>query len=165
MLDTPSIRTTKVHWHDTIASGDVVLFRFPIRNLKGESGDCKIRPCLVLERFEFDAGTFVELCFGTTVPTRKASGLDVAIWQPELAQNSGLHHPTRFEGARRVIVPVTHRNFEQRHASNSPVIGSLDPALSDRLDLVRDRIARARKARTLKPSHSSRRTHLRKAAR
>ena len=165
MLDIPNRPTSTRHWHDKICPGDVVLFRFPIRNLNGEIGDCKIRPCLVLERFEIEAGIFVELCFGISVPTRKATGLDVAIWQPELARNSGLHQPTRFQGARRLIVPVTHRNFEQRHSSNSPVIGSLDPALSDRLDIVRERIAQTRNTSTRKPSQTLSRTPLRKAAR
>ena len=88
-------------WTDHVGDGNILGFRFPIRNLCDEIGPRKVRPCLVLNRIERDGRDFLLLCYGTSVTTSRASGRDISVWDPGLAAACGLRKPTRFDGGRR----------------------------------------------------------------
>jgi hypothetical protein len=100
----------------------------------------KKRPCLVLERFENAGKVFVELAYGTTVQTKVNRGYEIQINTIADMALAGLHRPTRFIGARRIIVAADNPGFVTNPGHPSPVIGRLDEAGIERMDAVRKRI-------------------------
>ncbi|WP_417808802.1 hypothetical protein [Thioclava sp.] len=117
--------------------GDIVLFRFPIK----EDGDLrpKRRPCLVLEKHDIFGETFIELAYGTSAMTRANRGYEIHVRRPEDVLASGLKGPTRFVGSRRISVSL--RNPGLSSCATVPrIVGHLAPALNVRFDAVRARI-------------------------
>lgn len=53
---------------------------------------------------------------------------------------SGLNEPTRFVGARRLLVPLGHSGFVICRATGSPVLGRLDGGPFAAMNAVRGRI-------------------------
>ncbi|MAE92701.1 MAG: hypothetical protein CMI67_24525 [Pelagibaca sp.] len=119
--------------------GDVVLFRFPLAEEDDEPGAPKRRPCLVLDTLTKADERFVEIAYGTSADTRANRGYEVIVKQTAARATAGLSKPTRFVCARRIIVHVNHSGFHGR-AKGPHIIGRLDEALLERMNVVRARI-------------------------
>jgi len=112
------------------APGDIVLFRFPV---EGGALLPKLRPCLVLDVELRGEHGFVSLAYGTDTRHNSNRGYDICVNHAEDARRFGLAKPTRFVGARRILVSA--------HRLRPPfVIGRLDGAVLERLHAVRARI-------------------------
>ena len=126
-------------WNDTIQHGDVVLFHFPCAE-GGATGTPKSRTCLVLDVQDRDGRRFVELAYGTSVASRLNVGHEIDIFEPAEMTAAGVRKPTRFVGARRVIVAVDHSGWDLNPRHATPVIGHLGPLGMARMNDVRARI-------------------------
>ena len=125
-------------WQDLIEPGDIVLFRFPI-NEDGEAAHPKRRPCLVLDVFELNGTTFVELAYGTSAGTKANTGHEVRVGHTASCHAAGLDRPSRFVCSRRIIVSVNHPDFDGKD-DRGTLIGRLDPPLIERMNEVRARL-------------------------
>ncbi len=123
----------------SLQRGDIVLFRFPLNDENAEPGAPKRRPCLVLNTLSNGDDRFVELAYGTSADTRANRGYEVIVKHPTSREEAGLSKPTRFVGARRIIVHVNHSGFDGQ-AEGPEIIGKLDAPLLERLNAVRARI-------------------------
>ena len=126
-------------WQDSIAAGDIVLFRFPLAEEDDEPCAPKRRPCLVLDTLTKGNERFVEIAYGTSADTRANRGYEVIVKQTAARETAGLSKPTRFVCARRIIVHVSHIGFHGR-TKGPQIIGRLDEALLERMNAVRARI-------------------------
>lgn len=127
-------------WKASLAPGHVVRFRFPVAAEAGHQPAAKRRPCLVLEVFQLSGQRFVKLAYGTSAETKANTGCEVRVNQPAGCASAGLDRPTRFVGARSIIVSVQHSGFEHMPETGSPIMGWLDPSLFGRLIVVRKRL-------------------------
>jgi len=126
-------------WQDHIAPGDIVAFRFPLAE-EGHTGRPKARPCLVLD-IEVQGGQRCALlAYGTTSRRRSNVGYEVHARRREDYRSAGLNEPTRFVGARRLLVPLTHSGFSICRAAGSAVLGRLSGAPLSAMHAVRGRI-------------------------
>jgi hypothetical protein len=125
--------------HTSLQRGDVVLFRFPLNDKNAEHGVSKRRPCLVLNTLSHGDDRFVEIAYGTSADTRANRGYEVIVKHATSREEAGLSKPTRFVGARRIIVHVNHSGFDGE-AEGPEIIGKLDAPLLERLNAVRARI-------------------------
>ncbi|WP_299566942.1 hypothetical protein [uncultured Sulfitobacter sp.] len=125
--------------HPSLQRGDVVLFRFPLNNKNAGPGVPKRRPCLVLSTFSSGGDRFVEIAYGTSADTRTNRSYEVIVNHPTSREEAGPTKPTRFVGARRIIVHVNHSGFDGQ-ADGPEIIGKLDAPLLERLNAVRARI-------------------------
>jgi hypothetical protein len=127
-------------WQDLIERGDVVLVRFPINDdTDAPAEQPKRRPCLVLDVFDLNGTTFVELAYGTSAPTKANRGYEVRVNQTASCHAAGLDRPSRFVCARHIIVSVNHPGFDGGD-NRGTLIGHLDPPLIERMNDVRARI-------------------------
>lgn len=156
-------------WHDTLSYGDVVIFRFPVAEEDG--GDApKARPCLVLDVERFGDRQYTLLAYGTTQANRANRGYEIRVYAPEEYAAAGLRNPTRFVGARRILVPLDHADFALG-PTGTPVIGRLSGAAFERMNAVRGRIhaeadiASERRAERRREAWERRQSHRRAAAR
>lgn len=122
--------------HLPLQRGDVVLFRFPLNDKNAKPGVPKRRPCLVLNTLSSGDDCFVEIAYGTSADTRANRGYEVIVKHPSSREEAGLSKPTRFVGARRIIVHVNHSGFNGQ-AEGPEIIGKLDAPLLERLNAVR----------------------------
>ena len=125
-------------WHETLRHGDIVLFAFPVADT-GSREWPKPRPCLVLDVHELPGARYALLAFGTSAMTDANRGYEIRVRRTEEARACGLHKPTRFVGARRLLVPLSHPGFGGGRLG-TPVIGRLTGALFERMNAVRARI-------------------------
>lgn len=130
--------TQTANWKAGIKIGQIVLFRFPIRENASEEQP-KLRPCLVLNTRRMLGKVFVELAYGTSAQTTANKGYEVRILRDADANAVGLSRPTRFIGARRVIVSLDNPGFDV-NLFDSPVVGQLTGELFERLNAVRARL-------------------------
>jgi hypothetical protein len=127
-------------WRNHINIGDLVSFQFPVSETSEDRGQPKRRPCLVLD-FSMRAGTrLLTIAYGTSSSGKANRGYEIAINDPARVLAAGLHKSTRFVGARRIIVPVTHKGFAVSRRIHSPVLGELTGPEFKRLIAVRSRI-------------------------
>ncbi len=131
-------------WRDRLAPGDVVIHRFPVQD--EEPAEPKDRPCLVIDVLEIAGERYAVLAYGTTSTNRANKGLEIRVSGPAARAAAGLKFPTRFVGARRLMVPLTHSGFVRRRCDDSPVIGRLHRVRA-RLDAERDIAADRRQER------------------
>ena len=130
----------KQDWKASLTPGHVVRFRFPVVAEAGHQPVAKRRPCLILEVFHLCGQRFVKLAYGTSAETNANKGCEVRVNQPDGCAAAGLDRPTRFVGARSIIVSVEHPGFEAMPETGSPVMGRLDASLTGRLTVVRKRL-------------------------
>ena len=97
-------------WKANIAPGDVVRFRFPVAECSDHNAAAgpKLRPCLVLEVFQLSGQRFVKIAYGTSAFTTANKGCEVLVKHPDGCAAAGLDRPTRFVGARSIIVTLHH---------------------------------------------------------
>jgi hypothetical protein len=126
-------------WKAGVRSGDIILFAFPIqRAAPGETP--KARPCVVLDVVTVCGERHLLLAYGTSVNTPANRGQEIAVTDAEHIRDAGIDKPTRFVGARRMVVPLDHAGFVTSRQRN-PVIGQLTGEARERLDVVRAHIA------------------------
>lgn len=127
--------STPPRWQDILQRGDIVLFRFPVTDGAGALQP-KARPCLVLERAVLQGVTFLKLAYGTSAMTHANRGHEVRVTRAEAMRLAGVREPTRFVGARTLLVSPQHSGFSLG-SKGSPVIGSLDAKLIERMNRIR----------------------------
>ena len=145
MKPTPATATTQVlpliphhDWTANLRIGQILRFRFPVKE-NGDTEKSKARPCLVLNLRHGLGKRYVELAYGTSAYTKSNKGYEVRVSQLEEALAAGLMKPTRFIGARRLIVALDNPGFVTG-SCGTPVIGQLTDALLERTNAVRARL-------------------------
>ncbi|WP_292068723.1 hypothetical protein [Marivita sp. XM-24bin2] len=100
----------------------------------------KVRPCLLLDIDKRGGQRFALIAYGTT--SRRGSNIDHEVHVRRRADYvaAGLNEPTRFVGAHRVFVPLSHSGFVICGATGSLVLGRLAGSPLDALNAVRGRI-------------------------
>lgn len=140
MLDTITTTLTMTPaWQDHVTSGDIVSFRFPLAE-EGDTGQPKARPCLILDIEIRDGVRFAWLAYGTTSHRRSNVGYEVHVRRRADYLPAGLDEPTRFVGARRLLVPLTHKGFAICRTTGSCVLGRLEGEAFAAMNAVRGRI-------------------------
>lgn len=140
MLDTTTTTLTMTPaWRDHLSYGDIVSFRFPLAEEAG-TGKPKARPCLILDIETRDGQRYALLAYGTTSRRRSNVGYEIHVRRRDEYLPAGLDEPTRFVGARRLLVPLTHSDFAICRATGSAVLGRLEGAPFDDMNAVRGRI-------------------------
>ncbi|MBS1302523.1 hypothetical protein [Loktanella sp. SALINAS62] len=140
MLDTnTSSLTMTAAWQDYLSYGDIVSFRFPLAE-KGHTGRPKARPCLVLDIEVHGDERYALLAYGTTSRRRSNIGYEVHVRRKADYLSAGLNMPTRFVGARRLLVPLNHSGFVVCGATCAPVLGRLDGNPFAAMNAARGRI-------------------------
>ena len=134
-------------WHSVLKAGDIVAFRFPHETEGSEAP--KVRPTLVLD-IEVQGGKrYAVLAYGTsnkkTFPRREAYAVDVND-DAEIAAAS-LCMPTRFHGARRLMVSLENGGFAVHAGKKTALLGQLTGRSLARLHAVRARICAERDIR------------------
>lgn len=140
MLDatqfTPDTAASSADWRETLSYGDIISFRFPVR---GSELPPKIRPCLVLDIVRVGESRYAQLAYGTSAHTHANRGYEVQLNKAD-ARAAGLRRPTRFVGARRMLVSLDHPDIVLGVATGVPVLGRLSGAAFERMNAVRARI-------------------------
>ncbi len=140
MLDTTTtIPTMTLAWRDHVSYGDIVSFRFPLAE-EGSARQPKARPCLILDIEMRGDQLYALLAYGTTSRRRSNVGYEIHVRRRADYLSAGLNEPTRFVGARRLLVPLIHSGFATCRAAGSAVIGRLESAPFDAMNAVRGRI-------------------------
>ncbi|MBD3625626.1 MAG: hypothetical protein HUJ24_09660 [Rhodobacteraceae bacterium] len=119
-----------VAWHDTLAAGDIVSFRFPYPDAPYAE---RARPCLVVD-VDPIAGEAV-VVYGTSRWTKANQGQELHVTGSDAGQAS-LDRPTRFVGARRVRVSIGSPRFIAG-GRGTPVVGRLTGKARDHLDRLK----------------------------
>lgn len=168
MLDdttTPAILaaiTQQGNWKAMLAVGDIVSYRFPVADAdEGGTSEPKARPCLVLDIETIGGATYALLAYGTSSRTNANRGYEIRVLAPAVFRPAGLDKPTRFVGARRLLVALDARGFVCGATTGSPVLGSLEGAPRARMNAVRGRIHAERDIAA--DRRASRRTGLRRS--
>ena len=141
MLDAaPIIHPTQTAaWHDAVGCGDILSFRFPLAEERHRRRP-KARPCLVLDIEELGGQRYALLAYGTTSKRRSNIGYEVHVRKPADYLAAGLDRPTRFVGARRILVPLALSAFVVASATGSAVLGRLNGRPFEAMTAVRARI-------------------------
>jgi hypothetical protein len=161
MLDTINTTLTMTPaWQEHVTHGDIVSFRFPLAE-ESSAGRAKARPCLVLDIETKGGQRYALLAYGTTSHRRSNVGYEVHVRRRAEYLSAGLDEPTRFVGARRLLVPLTHKGFVICRGTGSCVLGRLDGAPIDAMNAVRGRIHAEHDIAAERRSHG-RRSHLRR---
>ena len=125
-------------WAADLSPGDVVAYRFP--HAEGGHECPKVRPCVVLEVEEIAGVPYLLLAYGTASFGRKNSGYEIHPCDDDLRAVAGLHRPTAFLAARRILVPIAHRDFDLCAERRTPLLGRLSGRALTSLHTVRARI-------------------------
>lgn len=125
-------------WRDCIAVGDVVSFRFPCATDNDTMP--KARPCLVLDIETINGQRYALLAYGTTATGGANRGYEIRVSFTEALASAGLHKPTRFVAARRLLVPLESANFACSAMTGAPVLGRLTGETRERMQAIRARI-------------------------
>lgn len=141
MLDTTMtlLPTMTPAWRDHIGVGDIVSFRFPCAS-EDDATPPKARPCLVLDVETIGGHHYLVLAYGTTATTGANRGYEIRVRSAEALASAGLHKPTRFVAARRLLVPLDSGGFVHSKATGTPVLGRLTGEPRERMHAVRARI-------------------------
>lgn len=140
MLDaTPITLTMTDAWQDHISYGDTVSFRFPVTE-PGDTSPLKARPCLILDIEEKKEVRYALLAYGTTSRRKANVGYEIHVRTSAACAAAGLDAPTRFVGARRILVPLSHSGFVIHPGLGAPVLGRLEGDEFERMNEVRARI-------------------------
>lgn len=140
MLDTINSNLTMTSaWQKHVTHGDIVSFRFPLAE-DATTGRPKARPCLILDIEMIGGQRYALIAYGTTSHRRSNVGYEVHVRRRADYLTAGLDEPTRFVGARRLLVPLTHKSFVICRATGSAVLGRLDGEPFEAMNAVRGRI-------------------------
>lgn len=126
-------------WQNTLKYGDIVLFRFPGRG-QAAGAHAKARPCLVLDVELIGARRCAVLVPALPAHQPGSGERAVTLARQIEYRRAGLHGPTRFLIRTRLIVPLSHDGFVVAPPTGTPVIGRLEDAALDRLNVERARL-------------------------
>lgn len=144
-------------WQDSIAAGDIVLFRFPMFD-PADRSEARPRPCLVSDVAIHYGITFIELVPGLPgAPLEPGDTEIVADWTSFIAAAQGDDGLTHFPARRAVRFDSTHKGFVCDPDGGSPVIGRLHGAALEHLDLLRARREASRQAHFARKQGAKRR--------
>lgn len=141
MLDTTTalLPTMTPAWRDHVAVGDIVSFHFPCATDDTATAP-KARPCLVLDVETIHGQRYALLAYGTTATTGANRGYEIRVRSAEALTSGGLHKPTRFVAARRLLVPLDSGGFACCAGTGAPVLGRLTGETRERMHAVRARL-------------------------
>ena len=131
-------------WQAALRPGDVVSFRFPFAEAGTGERTPKARPCLVLELRGLDGRPCALLAYGTSSRSGANTGYEIPLLGRAAHEAAGLHEPTRFVGARTLLVSLANSGFVASAATGSPVLGRLPARALGRMARVRARLAAER---------------------
>lgn len=134
-------QTTGTDWQSRLQPADIVAFRFPHERLC-KRGVPKVRPTLVLDRVEIGGTPFALLAYGTSSRRPRAPDLLVEVDDVAEIAAASLDAPTRFDGARRILVSLDNAGFVSCPRRRTPVIGRLTGVSQTRASFLRAHIRR-----------------------
>lgn len=126
-------------WRDHVSHGGIVSFRFPF-NVNGQTEQPKVPPGLILEIEVHNGQSYALLAVGTASHRRSHVNQEIHVRRQAEYEPARLDEPTRFIGARRPLVPLTHSGFVVSSVTHSPVLGRLDGQPFEDMNAVRGRI-------------------------
>ena len=132
---TDRTQTAQSAWQSDIKPNHIVAFRFP-HERKSTVGP-KVRPTLVLDVLTIGDERYAVLAYGTSSPRRRSRDLLVPVTSAAELETASLNAPTKFDGARRILVPLSDSGFSCSRKLNTPVLGHLTGASANRGDTVR----------------------------
>ena len=138
MFDNFPDPATTANWRDTLSHGDVVSYRFLVADPESEAP--KARPCLVLDVETLGGRRYALLAYGTIADTPANRGRETRVVDPVEIAAAGLSRPTRFVGARRILVSLDHPAFAAKRSLGTPVMGRLTGSAFVAMNRVRGRI-------------------------
>jgi hypothetical protein len=143
MLDSTTVHiaepTAAPDWQANLNVGDIVSYRFPVAEEPGAASP-KARPCLVIDVETLAGVRYAVLAYGTTATAGPNRGYEINVRAAEAFAAAGLHKPTRFICARRLLVPLSSPAFVCCAATGAPILGRLTGAERERMNAVRARI-------------------------
>jgi hypothetical protein len=126
-------------WHERLSVGDIVSYRFPVADDVG-TAQPKARPCLVIDLETLVGTQYAVLAYGTTVTAGPNRGYEVSVRKPHAFLDAGLHKPTKFICARRLLVPLQSNGFVCSAATGDPILGHLVGEERERMNAVRAKL-------------------------
>lgn len=149
-----SIQAMPMAWQPDLKPNDIVAFRFPHERESTE--DPKVRPTLVLDVLQIGAERHALLAYGTSSARRRGRDLLVPVVSDVELDTASLKAPTQFDGARRILVSLSHSGFSCSRKLNTPVLGQLSGRSADVADTVRRCVQKP--SRSQRPSLYNRRS-------
>jgi hypothetical protein len=132
-------------WQQDIKANDIVAFRFPHERESAEQP--KVRPTLVLDVLTIGGVRYALLAFGTSSRRRRARALLVQVDCARELDTASLKAPTLFDGARRILVALSHSGFSLGRKYHTPVLGHLSGRSARDGDAVRRSVLQVSSAR------------------
>lgn len=132
---TDCIQPAPTAWQSDLKPNHIVAFRFP-HERKSSVGP-KVRPTLVLDVLTIGEERYAVLAYGTSSSRRRSHDLLVPVTCSAELEAASLYAPTKFDGARRILVPLSDAGFSCSRKLNTPVLGHLTGASANRGDTVR----------------------------
>ncbi|OOY06951.1 type II toxin-antitoxin system PemK/MazF family toxin [Thioclava sp. F36-7] len=143
MLETPSTRPAKPQqrpkpWSDTIKAGDIISYRFPLREGATEERP-KPRPCLVLAVSHHNGQRWLCIAYGTSSRKRARNPLGIEL-SLTTAMACGLDRATGFLGSRTRVIRTNDPALCVCPDLRTPVLGALSGRAFERMLLVQKRL-------------------------
>ncbi|MFZ3584384.1 hypothetical protein ACOI1H_19805 [Loktanella sp. DJP18] len=132
-------------WQQDVKANDIVAFRFPHERESTEQP--KVRPTLVLDVLTIGDERYALLAFGTSSRRRRARALLVHVDCAKELDTASLKAPTLFDGARRILVALSHSGFSYGQTYNTPILGQLSGRSARYGDAVRRSVLQMSSAR------------------
>ncbi|MCX8227987.1 MAG: hypothetical protein OTI35_18110 [Sulfitobacter sp.] len=154
---TDRIQNQPTAWQSDLKPNHIVAFRFP-HERKSSVGP-KVRPTLVLDVLTIGEERYAVLAYGTSSPRRRSHDLLVPVTCSAELEAASLNAPTKFDGARRILVPLSDAGFSSNRKLNTPVLGQLTGTSADRGATVRRCIRQAARPRRASLYHRRQRDH------
>jgi hypothetical protein len=138
---TDCIQTAPTAWQSDLKPNHIVAFRFP-HERKSSVGP-KVRPTLVLDVLTIGEERYAVLAYGTSSSRRRSHDLLVPVTCSAELEAASLYTPTKFDGARRILVPLSDAGFSCSCKLSTPILGHLTGTSADRVETVRRCIRQA----------------------
>ena len=128
-------QTAPTAWQSDLKPNHIVAFRFPHEHKSSVSP--KVRPTLVLDVLTIGEERHAVLAYGTSSFRRRSYDLLVPVNCSAELEAASLFAPTKFDGARRILVPLSDAGFSCSCKLSTPILGYLTGRSADRVDIVR----------------------------
>ncbi|UOA25300.1 hypothetical protein DSM110277_03754 (plasmid) [Sulfitobacter pontiacus] len=128
-------QTAPTAWQSDLKPNHIVAFRFPHEHKSSVSP--KVRPTLVLDVLTIGEERHAVLAYGTSSFRRRSHDLLVPVNCSVELEAASLFAPTKFDGARRILVPLSDAGFSCSCKLSTPILGHLTGRSADRVDIVR----------------------------
>ncbi|WGT52615.1 hypothetical protein [Thioclava nitratireducens] len=142
MLNISSARPAKPPrlkpWSDTIKAGDIISYRFPLREGVTEERP-KPRPCLVLAVSHHNGQRWLCVAYGTSSRKKALNPLGIEL-SLTAAMACGLDRATGFLGSRTRVIRTNDPALSVCPDLRTPVLGALSGRAFERMLLVQKRL-------------------------